>query len=112
MLLYRLDTVVPTRGVSSSSASSEMSHTLGAPSKEPIEAGRLPEPYRSGCDRGSSALGLRLSFGDRRGEAGRAKGIGADEGLRLPIGCMTVGREWARIMGGAFGSADPLCERR
>lgn len=43
-LLYKLETPVPARGVSSSSASSEMSHTLGEPSKEPSEAGRMPEP--------------------------------------------------------------------
>jgi hypothetical protein len=116
VLLYRLDTVVPTRGVSSSSASSEISHTLGAPSKEPIEAGRIPEPYRSGaptvCGRGSSARGLRVRLGERRGEAGRASSIGVGESLRLPDGCMTVGNEWARVMGGALGNADPLWERR
>lgn len=45
-VLYRLrlGMVTPTRGVSSSSASSDMSHTLGEPSKEPSEAGRMPEP--------------------------------------------------------------------
>lgn len=116
MLLYKLDTVVPTRGVSSSSASSDMSHTLGAPSKEPMEAGRMPEPYRSEaptvCGRGSSARGLRVRLGERRGEAGRASGIGVDESMRLPEGCMTVGSEWARVIGGALGKADPLCERR
>lgn len=116
VLLWRLDTVVPTRGVSSSSASSDMSHTLGTPSKEPMEAGRIPEPYRSivptECGRGSSARGLRVRLGERRGEAGRASGIGAGESIRLPEGCMTVGSEWARVIGGAFGNADPLWERR
>lgn len=44
VLLYKLDTPEAARGVRSSSASSDISQTLGAPSKEPIEAGRSPEP--------------------------------------------------------------------
>jgi hypothetical protein len=44
VLLYRLATPLPARGVSSSSASSEISHTLGEPSNEPSEAGRMPDP--------------------------------------------------------------------
>jgi hypothetical protein len=112
VLLYRLDTVVPARGVSSSSASSDISHTLGAPSNEPIEAGRMPEPYRSCgpavCGRISSARGLRVRFGDRNGDAGRASGIGEGESMRLLVGCMTVGSEWARVIGGAVGRLEPL----
>jgi hypothetical protein len=116
VLLYRPDTVVPARGVSSNSASSEMSHMLGATSNEPIEAGRMPEPYRSWgiavCGRVSNARGLRVRFGDRRGDAGRASGIGEGESMRLPVGCITVGSEWARVMGGAVGRLEPLWERR
>jgi hypothetical protein len=44
VLLYKLETPVPARGVSSNSASSEMSQTLGEPSKDPSGAGRIPEP--------------------------------------------------------------------
>jgi hypothetical protein len=44
VLLYKLETPVPARGVSSNSASSEMSQTLGEPSKDPSGAGRMPEP--------------------------------------------------------------------
>lgn len=104
MLLYKLDTPALARGVSSNSASSDMSQTLGAPSKELIEAGRIPEPYRS-CDavirgRVSIARGLRVRLGDRSGEGGQARGIEEGERVRFPIGCMTVGSEWARVIGG------------
>jgi hypothetical protein len=76
----------------------------------------MPDPYRSWapdvCGRVSSARGLRVRFGDRRGDAGRASGMGVGESMRLPVGCMTVGREWARVMGGAVGRLEPLWERR
>jgi hypothetical protein len=52
----------PSLGVSSNSASSEMSHTLGAPENE----------YESSC----VLNGLRVLLGDRRGEDGRARGRG------------------------------------
>lgn len=113
VLLYRLDTPLLARGVSSSSASSLISHTLGAPSKEPIDAGRMPEPYRScgpaviGRGSGSSARGLRVRFGDRNGDRGRASGSGDGDKVRFPNGCMTVGSECARVMGGAL-IPDPL----
>lgn len=115
MLLYKLDTLLLARGVSSSSASSEMSQTLGAPSNEPTEAGRIPEPNLSWGpavnDRDSGARGLRVRFGDRNGDEGQADGDGEGDSVRLPIGCITVGRECARVMGGAL-MAGPLCERR
>jgi hypothetical protein len=111
VLLYRLDMPLLARGVSSSSASSAMSQTLGAPSKEPTDAGRIPEPYRS-CRpdvarRGSTVRGLR-GLGERRGEEGRSRGMGEGErvrrptaGWRLAENCMTMGRECARVIGGA-----------
>jgi len=114
VLLYRLATPGPARGVSSSSASSDMSHTLGEPSKEPSEAGRMPEPYRSWGPAvrglGSSPRGLRVRLGERSGEEGRA--VGEGDSVSWPVGCMTVGRECARVMGGALSSAELLCERR
>jgi hypothetical protein len=94
VLLYRPETPVPARGVSSSSASSDMSHTLGEPSNEPSEAGRMPELYGPTVnDRGSSPRGLRVRLGERRGEDGRASGSGEGERVSCPVGCITVGRE-------------------
>lgn len=107
MLLYRLDTLVPARGVSSNSASSEMSHTLGEPSNEPSEAGRMPElrgPAVKGL--GSGPRGLRVRCGERMGEEGLASGCGVGERESCP--CMTVGSEWARVMGGALSEAELL----
>lgn len=94
--------MVPTLGLSSSSASSEMSQTLGAPSKEPMETGRVVS------GRESRARGLRVRFGEGRGDVGLASCTGLDESTKLEAGCMTVGSEWARAM----GMADPLRERR
>ena len=87
-----------------------MSQTLGAPSNEPTEAGRIPEPYRS-CipvvvKRGSTVRGLR-GFGERKGEEGRSSGIGEGESVRRPVVCMTIGSEWARVIGGA-STLEPL----
>jgi hypothetical protein len=70
---------LPALGVSSSSASSEMSHTLGAP--EWI--------YDSSARR----KGLRVRFGERSGEEGLPRGIGEGERERWPLGLMTVGSE-------------------
>jgi hypothetical protein len=66
-------------GVSSSSASSEMSHTLGAPE----------------CAYDSSVIlnGLRVRFGDRSGEDGRFMGVGEGDSARWPPGLITVGSE-------------------
>ena len=50
-------------------------------------------------------------MGERRGDEGRAKGIGEGERERWPLGFMTVGSEWARIMGGALSELE-LWERR
>lgn len=88
----------PALGVSSSSASSEMSHTLGAPE----------------CAYDSSATrnGLRVRFGERSGEEGRAMGVGEGERARWPLGLMTAGSECARVMGGALRELELLCERR
>ena len=112
MLLYKLDKAVPARGVRSSSASSEMSHTLGAPSNEPAEAGRMPEPYRSwglaGSGRSSMPRGLRARLGDRSGDEERPKGMGEGEKASGLAECMTVGSEWARAMGGALSALEPL----
>lgn len=87
MLLYRLDMLLLARGVSSSSASSAMSQTLGAPSNEPTEAGRIPEPYRSCMPdvdrRGSTVRGLR-GLGERKGDEGRSSGMGEGERVRRP----------------------------
>lgn len=88
----------PAFGVSSSSASSEMSHTLGAPKCA----------YESSCVR----KGLRVRLGERSGEEGRARGSGEGERERWPVGLMTVGSECARVMGGALSELDPLLERR
>jgi hypothetical protein len=116
VLLCRLGMPRPARGVSSSSASSEMSHTLGEPSKEPSEAGRMPDPYRSwgpaGRDLGSSPRGLRVRLGERSGDEGRANGEGEGESVSWPAECMTVGRECALVMGGALSEPELLWERR
>ena len=84
----------PAFGVNSSSASSEMSHTLGAPE----------------CTKDSSCVrkGLRARLGERSGEDGRASGSGEGESERWPVGFMTVGSEWARAMGGALSELEPL----
>jgi hypothetical protein len=113
VLLYRLAAPVAARGVSSSSASSEMSHTLGEPSNEPSEAGRMPELYGPAV-RGlvSSARGLRVRLGDRSGEDGRASGSGEGESVSWPAVCMTVGSECALVMGGALSEPELLCERK
>ena len=66
-------------GVNSSSASSEMSHTLGAPEWM----------YESSGGR----YGLRVRLGERRGEEGRARGMGEGESDRELMGFMTAGRE-------------------
>lgn len=92
-----------------------MSQTLGAPSNEPTDVGRMPEPYP--CEpidngRPSSPRGLRVRLGERRGDDGRAMGVGEGESERCPVGCITVGSECARVMGGALGELEPLCERR
>ena len=89
---------IPALGVNSSSASSEMSHTLGAPECT----------YESSCSRN----GLRVRLGERRGDEGRASGSGEGESERWPIGLMTVGSECARVMGGALRELDPLWERK
>ena len=88
----------PAFGVSSNSASSEMSHTLGAPECA----------YESSCPRN----GLRVRLGERSGEDGRARGVGEGERARWPVEFMTVGSECARVIGGALSELDPLCERR
>ena len=90
----------PGLGVSSSSASSEMSHTLGVPAWAYVSS------YKAGWLRG-----LRVRLGDRSGDEDRP-GTGDGDKARWPEGLMTEGREWARIMGGALGELDPLCERR
>lgn len=111
MLLYRLET--PARGVSSSSASSDMSQTLGEPSKDPSEAGRMPELYGPAVSGlGSKPRGLRVRLGDRRGEDGRASGSGEGERESWPAVCMTVGNEWALVIGGALNDPELLWERR
>lgn len=51
-------------------------------------------------------------MGERRGETGRASGVRVGESMRFPMGCITVGREWARVMGGALGRAEVLWVRR
>ncbi len=116
VLLYKLDSEVPSRGVSSNSASSEISHTLGAPSKEPADAGRMPEPYRScglpGTERCSRPRGLRVRLGERRGEDERPWGTGERESGWKSGRFILVGSEWARAMRGALSVLDPLCERR
>jgi hypothetical protein len=67
------------RGVRSSSASSEMSHTLGAP--------------ECAYDSSATRKGLLVRFGERRGDEGRAMGTGEGERARWPLGLMTVGSE-------------------
>lgn len=62
--------------------------------------------------RGSSARGLRVRLGERRGDEGLASGVGEGESERLPAGCMMVGREWARVIGGALSALEVLWERR
>lgn len=104
---------MPARGVSSSSASSEMSQTLGEPSKEPSDAGRMPELYGPAVrGLGSRPRGLRVRLGERSGEEGLAPGSGEGESESCPAVCITVGREWARVMGGALNEPELLCERR
>lgn len=106
---------MPARGVSSNSASSDMSHTLGEPSKEPSEAGRMPELYGPAVKGlGSRPRGLRVRWGDGMGEPGLASGCGEGEGERVswPAVCMMAGSEWALVMGGALSEAELLCERR
>ena len=56
----------------------------------------------------SSSRRLRVRLGERRGEAGRASDSGAGESMRLLTGCMAVGSECARVMGGARGRAEVL----
>jgi len=111
VLLYRPATPPTALGVSSNSASSEMSHTLGEPSKEPSEAGRMPEPMRS-WEAAARSRGLRVRLGDRSGDEGRLSGSGEGDSMGC-AGCMMVGSECARIMGGAvLGELEPLWERR
>jgi hypothetical protein len=113
VLLYKPVAPEDARGVSSSSASSEMSHTLGEPSNEPSEAGRMPELYGPAV-RGlvSRARGLRVRLGERRGEVGRASGSGEGERVSWPGVCMTVGSECALVMAGALSEAELLWERK
>jgi hypothetical protein len=90
-----------------------MSQTLGEPSKEPSEAGRMPELYGPAVrGLGSRARGLRVRLGERRGDDGLASGSGEGESESWPAVCMTVGSEWARVMGGALKEPELLCERR
>jgi hypothetical protein len=86
--------IPPAMGVSCNSASSEMSHTLGAPD----------------CAYDSSRKGLRVRLGERSGEDGRARGTG--ESVWKPLGLATVGIEWARSIGGALSKLELLWERR
>jgi hypothetical protein len=75
----------------------------------------MPEPYP--CEpvvigRPSSPRGLLVRLGERRGDDGRAMGVGEGDKDSRPVGCMTVGSECARVIGGALGELEPLCERR
>ena len=47
-------------------------------------------------------------MGERRGEDGRASGIGEGEKERWVEGLMTVGSECARIIGGALSELELL----
>lgn len=51
-------------------------------------------------------------MGERSGDEGLASGIGEGESESWPAVCMTVGSEWARVMGGALREPELLCERR
>jgi hypothetical protein len=76
----------------------------------------MPEPYRSwgpaARDLGSSARGLRVRLGERSGEDGRASGVGEGDSVSCPVVCMTVGKEWALVIGGALSVAELLWERK
>jgi hypothetical protein len=61
---------------------------------------------------GSRPRGLRVRLGDRRGEEGRASGSGEGESESWPAVCMTVGKEWALVIGGALSEPELLWERR
>lgn len=56
--------------------------------------------------------GLRVLLGERRGDEGRAKGVGDGERARWPLALMTDGRECARVMGGAVRVLEALWERK
>lgn len=92
------DWKVAAPGLSSSSASSEMSQTLGAPEWA----------YESSCSV-DWPRGLLVRLGERSGDDGRP-GPMEGERARWPAGLMTVGSECARIMGGA--TTEPLLEER
>lgn len=94
------DWTVATLGVSSSSASSEMSHTLGAPEWAYESSWSADWPR-----------GLRVRLGERSGDEG-LPGTGEGVRARWPAGLITVGRECARVMGGAATELEPLSERR
>ena len=51
-------------------------------------------------------------MGERSGDEGLASGSGEGESESWPAECMTVGSEWARVMGGALKEPELLCERR
>lgn len=75
----------------------------------------MPELYRSeGPDkagRGSNPRGLRVRFGECSGDEGLARGRGEGESERCPIVFTTMGKECARVIGGALHEAELLCER-
>jgi hypothetical protein len=62
--------------------------------------------------RGSIPRGLRVRCGERRGDAGLASDCGEGERLSCPAVCMTVGREWALVIGGALSEPELLWERK
>lgn len=88
--LLRGADVVGVRGVKSSSASSEISHTRGAPEKRSGDDGRA-----MGVGDGIRALGLLLLLL-----------------IVLALAPITVGSEWARTMGGAVCMVKSLGGKR
>ena len=81
--------VVGVRGVRSSSASSEISHTRGAAEKRSGDDGRT-----IGAGEGIRTLGLLVKLL-----------------VVLKLAPITVGSEWARTMGGAVCIVESLEER-